>query len=581
MKTICNIVIIKKTLLIYFLLAVIVIPTMQSCNHHSATDRRLDAAESIMESRPDSALAILDSIEDSDLSGRKQKARHALLKSIALDKNYIDTTTFDVLQPAIDYYTKHGSPDEKLRTFYYQGRIHQNAGRDELSMQSWLNGSEIVGILDSLTLARLLISQGSLYYKQYKIIKFLENNLKAAIIFGSKNKYNMQLRSYIRALDGAIILKDRTRVDSIYKLCQLLDSVDVSNRNIPIYYARYTIEYDTPENIKYLLEKMKYDKMTDERSVIIARGYSKIGDIENALKYLDKVKISPGNELDSLSYLLIKSKIYERAGEYKKALEYFTSYSVKQETFQNVLLEEGLLLAEEKYKLEIKSLVSLKNKNIHLLLCICFILLLISAIVFIFYKNRLNKAALIIAQQEADRLRRNEEILKAEKINVTLELENLRLELNQLEDERNKLGNLLKERPEMTSEMMKVIYDRLDILNSLLAKEITSNDSYARPLIESIRKDRKGFLNSTLAALNATHPEFILYLKSRGLTEEEMNYVCLYSIGLRGKEIGEYLQLKRHYVLGSEIRKKLGIDEHETNLGPYLRKLMKISKESM
>ena len=64
------------------------------------------------------------------------------------------------------------------------------------------------------------------------------------------------------------------------------------------------------------------------------------------------------------------------------------------------------------------------------------------------------------------------------------------------------------------------------------------------------------------------------YLESKGLSEYEINYVCLYAIGLRGKEVGEYIQLKRHYNISSEIRHKLGINEHETNLGIYIRNLM-------
>jgi len=51
--------------------------------------------------------------------------------------------------------------------------------------------------------------------------------------------------------------------------------------------------------------------------------------------------------------------------------------------------------------------------------------------------------------------------------------------------------------------------------------------------------------------------------------------LCLYAIGLRGKEVGEYIQIKRHYIISHEIRMKLGIDEHETNIGIYIRRLMK------
>ena len=96
------------------------------CDRHGEADRRMDKAESLMGSKPDSALTILDSITPKMLNSKRGKARYALLKSMALDKNYIDTTTFDVLQPAIDYYLKKGSADEKLRTYYYQGRIYQN-----------------------------------------------------------------------------------------------------------------------------------------------------------------------------------------------------------------------------------------------------------------------------------------------------------------------------------------------------------------------------------------------------------------------------------------------------------------------
>ena len=115
------------------------------------------------------------------------------------------------------------------------------------------------------------------------------------------------------------------------------------------------------------------------------------------------------------------------------------------------------------------------------------------------------------------------------------------------------------------------------MLNSLLAKEIANNENYAKPYnrwIESIHNDKKEFMNSTRLAFTASHPRFIEYLGQHGLSIDEINYLCLYAIGLRGKEVGEYIQLRRHYNISSEIRKKLGIDEHETNIGIYIRKKM-------
>lgn len=101
---------------ILLIMLVLMITAAVGCGRHGAAWRQMDAAESLMESHPDSALAILDSIPASEVNGQEEKARYALLMSMALDKNYIDTTDFNVLQPAIDYYLEHGTPDERLRT---------------------------------------------------------------------------------------------------------------------------------------------------------------------------------------------------------------------------------------------------------------------------------------------------------------------------------------------------------------------------------------------------------------------------------------------------------------------------------
>lgn len=57
------------------------------CNRRSAVDEKMDLADSLMTSRPDSALAVLEGIPASDVNGKETSAKYALLKSMALDKN--------------------------------------------------------------------------------------------------------------------------------------------------------------------------------------------------------------------------------------------------------------------------------------------------------------------------------------------------------------------------------------------------------------------------------------------------------------------------------------------------------------
>lgn len=177
-----------------------------SCDRHSAAWYKMDFAEEMMETYPDSALEILNGIADSTLRGSEETARYALLKSMALDKNYMDTTVFDVLQPAIDYYPKHGSANEKLRTCFYQGRIYQNREEYDSAMNCYMKAGDLKDkITDTLMYAHALVGQGTLYSKQYKIPEFVRTNIEAAHLYESIGKKNYEIRCYSNAFDGYVI----------------------------------------------------------------------------------------------------------------------------------------------------------------------------------------------------------------------------------------------------------------------------------------------------------------------------------------------------------------------------------------
>lgn len=228
-----------------------------------------------------------------------------------------------------------------------------------------------------------------------------------------------------------------------------------------------------------------------------------------------------------------------------------------------------------------------RNKIIWITVCSIFGLAILVG--WLYYRGYRSKTKRILAEKENENLRLEQDNLRKEKENAelerdkkALESENLKLEIVQLEDERDNLKELQQKQSELEKPVQKVIKKRLDMLNGLLAKEITNDKSYAasyNKLIETIHNDKKKFMESTRAAIAVSHPRFMEHLARCGLTANEINYLCLFSIGLSGKEVGEYLQMKRHYIISHEIRKKLGIDEHETNLGPYIRRLMKDSEK--
>lgn len=569
------------------IITLMIILLFASCNRNTATLEEMGMAENLMDSKPDSALTILENIPVTNIKGEEIAARYALLKSMALDKNYIDTTTFDVLQPAIDYYLKKGSPDEKLRTYYYQGRIYQNQGDDDCAMQSFLNGCDLKQVVtDSLLLAHTLIAQGTLYLKQYKINEFVQNNIEAAKLYGAIGKDIFEIKSYTNALDGYVMLNNQSPADSILSICIPLVQ---KNPDGQVYLftslLTYTIKFSSTDDLKTFLDKYKDLELSKDETMNFAQGYSKIGEYDKALNFLSR--INPGtSELDSLKYASIKIEILEKQEKYKQALDLYRDYSAMLERYQSKLLSQDLLFSDKKHQLEIENIRNIQNRDRIIWAVLCGIFALTILVGWLYYQAYRSKTKHILAEKEnanlkleQDNLRKEKEKVELERDKKILETENLKLEIARLESERDNLKELQSELSELARPIQDVIKIRLDMLNGLLAKEISNNESYAEPYnkwIETVRNDKKKFMDSTRLAFAASHPKFMEYLEQHGLSTDEINYLCLYAIGLRGKEVGEYIQLKRHYIISHEIRKKLGIDEHETNIGLYIRRQLKI-----
>ena len=539
--------------------------TIGSCDRHGTAWNEMDKAENLMDAKPDSALVVLENIPASSVKGKEAAARYALLKSIALDKNYIDTTNFDVLQPAIDYYIKNGKPDEKLRTYYYQGRIYQNQGDDDSAMRSFMNGCDLRhGVTDSLLLAHTLVAQGTLYFKQYKINDFVHYNMEAAKLYEAIGKDILAIKSYTNALDGYVMQNNKPAADSLMSICVPMVKKNPEGEAFLFpSLLSYTVNFCSSDEIKEVLTEYQNMELTTDETMIFAEGYSKIGEYDKAMALISNINPAE-NTWDSLKYASIKIDILERQGKYKQAFTLYRDYSATLERHQKELLSQDLLFADKKHQLEMKSLMEIQDRDRIIWGTLCGIFGLVILVGWLYYRGYLSKTKRILAEKENKNLR--------------LEQENLRLEIDQLENERDNLKDLQREQSELAKPIKDVIKSRLDLLNGLLAKEITNNDRYAEPYnkwIDTVRNDKKKFMDSTRLAFAASHPKFIEYLEQHELSADEINYLCLYAIGLRGKEVGEYIKTKRHYIVSHEIRKKLGIDEHETNIGPYIRRLMK------
>lgn len=545
-----------------YLLPILFVFCFFSCQRYSDNWEKICDIENYIESKPDSALTVLEAIDINSLSSDEERAKYALYMSMALDKNYIDKTDFQVLQPAIDYYEDHGTATDKLRTFYYQGRIYQNAGDNEKAMNCFVNALESSASSDDfITIARCFYSQGTIYQYMYDWKKVIESNINASNYFKYCNNINSQFRSLLRAINGYSQLNDINKASEIiFQSNTLLPQVSFVNKGF--YYATcisFYSDHEMIEELKPVLSEYIYTIPKDRIDWIsVAYAYTILNDYEMASSAILNIS---GDQSSQARYYALVSDIYRHNNDFKGALTSYEKYIHISDSLDLVIFEQDTKFIEERHQLELATLKEQEKRKQAIVVFITIISILLGVAIWINSRLRLSRMEKIVAEKETERYK----LLYA-----------------QMEDERDNLNALLKQNEELDPKALNAVARRFELLNKFFTAYITDNsdiDRKASKEMEELLEDKDKFMDSNRLAYAGSHPKFIKYLEGKGLTEWEINYCCLYALGLKGKEVGAYIKMRSHYNNSSEVREKLGISEHDTNLGIYIRKLVKSLSE--
>ena len=152
----------KQLLLVQF----VGVMMLSSCTTYGVRKELSDIESYIME-RPDSALTMLEAMDRNDLEQERDKARHALLHAMALDKNYIDVSDDSIAQVAVDYYSKHGLEKYKARSFYYLGIAYYYQKNYTKAILEFTKAEQAAIKSDSLYLGMSLLAQADAYSHTY------------------------------------------------------------------------------------------------------------------------------------------------------------------------------------------------------------------------------------------------------------------------------------------------------------------------------------------------------------------------------------------------------------------------------
>ena len=532
-----------------------------ACNRHSEHWKTITDMERIIEERPDSVLNVLQAIDTDKLVGDEERAKHALLLSMALDKNVIDKTDFEVLQPAIDYYEDNGSATDKLRTYYYQGRIYQNAGNDAMAMEAFVKAlSKGSQSNDILTKARTHFAQSNIYYDLYDFDNFIATNKSAAAYFKQAEDYNGYADCFNRIINGYTLKDEPEKALPYIDECkQMLDGLSIPTlTDFYSSYITYLTNYGTEQDIDEIIHQ--YTNSVPSSNVdwlTIAIAYYAIHRYNEALSILSQYD-TEGNEDKEKKYLVVLYEVYRGLGDYKNTLETFEEYV---DLFTNnilVKMQQDTKFVEERHALEMAKAKETEAKNKRTIaVLVCVVALIGSLLVIMIIRRRLQISHAKNKELEVEK--QKYEQLYADAI-----------------AERDALTKMVDD-SSVKDETKAVIKARLDVLNKVIISQITGTTSANKKAYEELElllADKETFIESTRLTIEGNNPEFITALKRRGLTDEEINICCLYAIGLKGKDIKAYTSQPRHYNQSADIRHKLGLTESDTNLSIFIRDML-------
>lgn len=419
---------------------------LTSCD--SQIDYSLRTVETLMDSRPDSSLYILRSIDSLKLDSKRKKAKYALLLSQALDKNYINETNDSIIKIAVNYYESQKVSREKMLAYYYLARIQYH------------NRSYLQGLKSCLYADFLADEIGDFYYKgliSFSLIDiYRQTHLYHDVLKESENAINSFAKAGKEShLDWAYYYKALSLIgiDSMSAGKSLLDSVYcvASNKKDKglmsmchhLYINYYNQCKNELEGDSVIFYAKRVSNLSDYDCINIASYYLYVNCLDSAKYYLDKIQ----RKENDYGKAFVN---YEYARYYYKSKDYENAYNLLNNTLSSFIslyesyLKEGISTYQTEFykkKMEEEIAISAKNKKIGFAI---FSICLISGLILCVHFRR--------------KITKNKEELLA-----TLEIaSSLRKELVENEDSsnlfRNDINELLRNHLETLTDLNDVYY---------------------------------------------------------------------------------------------------------------------------
>lgn len=349
---------------LYFISACLLVLSSISCGNRTA-DIFFDDIESFVQEYPDSALSLLRSFPKETLSSKRIQARYSLLFAMSLDKCYIDTTDLDIIFPASSYFSKHGSAEDRMKAYFYQGRIYSNGGDDNEAILNYtlaLEDSADVSDSHYKELVNSAISDA--FSRNYNSEQELLYTM-AALRYGRASHDSVGVWAITGHLASCYAnlrkWEDAEKTFQDFFAMPVLDSLTYFRRRIS--YAKMLVFKSdaTPGLCISILDEVSDQMpqaMTLEAYCIYAYAHQLLKDTDVVNQLLEELE--PYAEYDNI----VKSwryRIYREQGRYEQAIGDLEQSVLAQDSIIVATLEQSLIQSQRDY-LQMKAR-ALKEEN--------------------------------------------------------------------------------------------------------------------------------------------------------------------------------------------------------------------------
>ena len=410
----------KKNIVFLLILIPIIWISCDGMGHQTIDFRKV---ENLMPQHPDSALMLLEQIENKENLSRKDKAHYSLLLTEAEDKTYVTHTTDSLISIAADYYEKTDDLGRKAKAWYYKGRINQDLGHPLKAQEYYLKAlRDEEKIEDHALLGRIHNHIGMLYAYQKVYEKALPFQKKAVENFHLINDSTGQVFA-LRDL-GRTFLMLGLQDSSI--ICNQKAIALMRKRIIPsvytelagLYIDRHRME-EAHGLLRTSLQNVAKPQAKYPVYLVLGELYKKSGQIDSARFYLQAcINSAPLPETRAGGLFHLKEIALEK-GQWEQAALLSKQYELLKDSIEQGKNAESIRNVQAFYSYnEIEQdlwearLYASKQKSFYsLLITACLFLLTVALLRFIHYRRE-RKNLLQRLKANEEQIQRNEQTLK-------------------------------------------------------------------------------------------------------------------------------------------------------------------------